>query len=252
MKAASTVVKAFVHRQLLREMLRPLAAFGTVITLGVAGFSSVEGVGIVDALFWLLDPSSIVLHFQNHDGPATMIKAYAIVVVTALLVSSLWIGETMLSAAFGGQITSELQQMEMERDIDAVNSHTIVCGYGTFGKTVGEQLAEDFDVVVIEAQEDRYQRAVEDGLLTVRGDAREEETLVAAGVERATTVIGAIDDTNANIQIAIAASQLAPTVRLIVRAGNAREETLARRAGADDVIIPEVLSGKRVSEELEQ
>lgn len=252
MREASTVVEAFINRQLLRRMLRPLVAFATVVTLGVMGFTSVEGVGVVDALFWLLDPSSIVLHFQTHEGPATMIKAYAIVVVSALLVSSLWIGETMLSAAFGGQITQELQQMQMERDIDAVEGHTIVCGYGTFGKTVGEQLAEDSAIVVIEAQEDRYRRAAEDGLLTVSGDAREEETLVAAGVECATTVIGAIDDTNANIQIAIAASQLAPTVRLIVRAGNAREETLARRAGADDVIIPEVVSGKRVSEDLQE
>lgn len=252
MREASTIVDAFVNRQLLRRMLRPLAAFATVVTLGVTGFTSVEGVGVVDALFWLLDPSSIVLHFQTHDGPATMIKAYAIVVVTALLVSSLWIGETMLSGAFGGQISRELHQMQMKRDIDAVEAHVIVCGYRTFGKTVGEQLAEDTDIVVIEAQEDRNRRAAEDGLLTVRGDAREEETLVAAGVERATTVIGAIDDTNANIQIAIAASQLAPTVRLIVRAGTAREETLARRAGADDVIIPEVVSGKRVSEDLQE
>lgn len=251
MRQLDTLVNAVFRRPLLRQMVRPLVAFGIVVAVGVGGFSSVDGVGVVEALFWLLDPTSIEIHFQNHDGPATLIKAFAIVVISGTIVASLWIGETMLSAAFGGQITQELRHMQLERDIEAVENHVIICGYGTFGKTVGSQLTSaGREVVVIETQEAQYEQAVDDGLLAVRGDAREEETLVNAGVKRAETVVGAIDDTNANIQISIAASQLAPTVSLIVRAGDTREQTLAKRAGADEVVIPEVLSGKHVCETL--
>jgi len=247
MNGPGRLVEALTRRTLLRRMLRPVIAFASVVVAGVAGFSTLGGVGVVDALFWLVDPTSIELHFQDHDGPARLVKAYAIVVLSGLVVAGLWIGETLLSAAFGGRIQEELRAMQLEGSIDALEDHVVVCGYGTFGRTVATRLyEEDRDVVVIEHQDAQYERAVEDGMLAVNGDARREETLVGAGVKRADTVIGAIDDSNANIQISIAASQLAPTVTLVVRAGDEREETLARRAGADEVVIPEVVSGEQV------
>jgi hypothetical protein len=232
-------------------MVRPVVGFATVVVAGVVGFRFLAGVGVVDALFWLLDPTSIELHFESHDGPARLVKGYAIVVLSGLVVAGLWIGETLLSATFGGQIHEELRHMQIEHAIEELDDHVVVCGYGTFGKTVAAGLEErDRDVVVVEQQGEQYERAVEDGLLAVSGDARQDETLTDAGVERARTVIGAIDDTNANVQIGIAASQLAPTVELVVRAGDQMDEALARRAGADEVIVPEVVSGKQVTETL--
>jgi voltage-gated potassium channel len=120
-----------------------------------------------------------------------------------------------------------------------------------FGRTVADSLEDRRDVVVVETDEAQYERALDrEGVLAVNADARREETLTAAGVRRADTVVAAIDDSNANIQIAIAASQLAPGVRLVVRVGDEMYESLARRAGADEVIIPEVVSGRQVTESL--
>jgi len=244
-------LRAVVQRPLLRHLLRPVAAFGVVVAFGVLGFSSLGGVGVVDALFWLLDPTSIELHFRAHEGPETLVKGYAVVVLSGLVVSGLWIGETVFSAAFGGQIRTELKEMGIERTVAELQGHVIICGYGTFGKTVARSLREaDRDVVVIERADAEFERALDDDLLALQGDARREETLDAAGVERAGTVVGAIDDSNANIQIAMTASQIAPTVRLVVRVGDEMYEALARRAGADEVIIPEVASAEQVTTEL--
>ncbi|MCD2201215.1 MULTISPECIES: potassium channel family protein [unclassified Halobacterium] len=246
-----TPLRAVVRRQLLRQLLRPVAAFATVVAIGVAGFSSLGGIGVVDALFWLLDPTSIELHFEAHDGPETLVKAYAVVVLSGLVVAGLWIGETVLSAAFGGQIQTELKHMQIEQAVADLRGHVIICGYGTFGKTIARALQEtDRDVVVIESQDAEFQRALDDDLLAIQGDARREETLTDAGVERAGVVVGAIDDSNANIQIAMNASQIAPTVRLVVRVGDETYEQLARRAGADRVIIPEVASAEQVTSTL--
>lgn len=247
MNRRSIGIRTIVHRPLLRQLLRPVAVFVLVVISGIAGFSILSGIHVVEALFWLLDPTSIELHFQSHEGPATLVKAYAIVVLTGLVVASLWIGETLLSAAFGGQIQAELRQMQIEQTISELEEHVIICGYGTFGKTIASRLREtDRTVVVIEQQKTQYERALDDGLLVISGDARNEETLTDAGVKQSLTVIGAIDDANTNIQIAITASQLAPTTNLIVRAGDRRDEVLARRIGADQVIIPEVVSGEQV------
>ncbi|MFB6280679.1 MAG: NAD-binding protein, partial [Haloferacaceae archaeon] len=63
-------------------------------------------------------------------------------------------------------------------------------------------------------------------------------------------VVAAIDDSNANIQIGVATSQIAPDANLVVRVGDEMYASTARRVGADSVVIPEVVSGTRVVEEL--
>jgi voltage-gated potassium channel len=140
--------------------------------------------------------------------------------------------------------------MQNDRTIDQLDDHVVICGYGMFGRTVADSLADGRDVVVVESEEGQYDRALDRGVLAVNADARREETLTEAGVRRAETVVAAIDDSNVNIQIAIAASQLAPEVTLVVRVGDEMYESLARRAGADEVVIPEVVSGKQVIESL--
>lgn len=238
-------------RPLIRHLARPILTFLAVVVAGVVGFVVLGDVGVVDAAFWLLDPTSIELHFATHEGPATLTKAYALVVLVALVLAGVWIGETFLTAAFGGQLARELTIMNIERTIRDVEDHVIVCGYGTFGKTVVDALeAQDRDVVVVEIGDQQYERAIEDGVLAVRGDARDEGTLRDAGLDRARSVVGAVDDANVNIQTVLAAGQLAPSVRLVVRVGDETDATLARRAGADEVVIPEVLSGEQVGTDL--
>lgn len=251
MNPVHSVLRAFARRTLLRRLLRPLLAFATVVLAGVVGFRLLSGVGTIEALFWLLDPTSIELHFQQHEGPEVLVKGYAIVILTGLVVAGLWTGETVFSAAFGGRISDEVNRMQMERTIEELENHVVVCGYGTFGKTIANRLAiADRPVVVVEADDVQYERALADDHLVVQGDARREDALIAAGIDRASTVIGAIDDTDTNIKVAVTASQLAPMVRVVVRAGDEMDEAVARRVGADKVIVPEVVSGERVFEYL--
>lgn len=240
------------HRPILRQMIRPVVAFVSIVGVAVVGFTILADVGIVDGLFWLIDPGGIDGHFRNHAGPETTVKAYALVVYAGLIVVGLWMVETIFSTAFGGQIRQEFRHMQIERRIDELDGHVIVCGYGTFGKTIARRLQnEGRPVVVIERNGEQLERAIDDGLLAVGGDARYERTLEEAGVRRAATVVGAIDDATANIQIAVTATKIAESLELIVRAGNRMDRTLARTVGADQVIIPEVVCGERVCETLE-
>lgn len=251
MTVPGRLLEAVARRPLLRRLVRPVVAFAAVVTAGVVGFVALAGIGPVDAAFWLLDPTSIELYFEHHDGPDRLVKAYAIAILSGLVVTGLWTGETLFSAAFGGQLTDELTAMNVHRRIDERESHAIVCGYGTFGRTVAEGLAADGrEPVVVEHQTDLYEQAVDDGFLAIEGDARTDETLEAAGVERAATVVGAVDDANTNVQIAVTATERAPDVRLVVRAGGEMDEALARRVGADEVIVPEVVSGQQLSRTL--
>jgi voltage-gated potassium channel len=226
--------------------MAPIAAFGATVLVGVVGFVVLTGIGLIDALFWILDPTSIELYFESHDGPERLTKGFALVVFGSLVLSGLWVGESVLDTVFGNQFQEELRQVRTQQSIDDLSSHVVICGYGMFGRTVAQQLrADGRDIVVVESDDSVFDQ-VADETLAIQGDARREEVLERAGVARADAVVGAIDDSNVNIQIAIVTSQLSPDARLVVRVGDEMYESLARRAGADTVVIPEVVSGDDV------
>lgn len=235
-------------RPILRRALRPISALTAVTAISVVGYVALAGIGLVDALFWLVDPTSVELHFKTHEGPERLTKGFTILTRIGLVLSGLWLGETVLSAAFGGQITEELKSMQTERTIEDLSGHVIICGYGIFGRTVAAELREaGHDVVAIEFDQAEYDR-IPDDQLAVQGDATREDVLERVGVTDARSIVAAIDDSNVNIQTAITASQLSPELEVIVRVGDEQYESLARRAGADEVVIPEVLTGETVSE----
>ncbi|MDQ2049910.1 NAD-binding protein [Natronolimnohabitans sp. A-GB9] len=243
---------SFEDHPIRRRILAPIGSFLTVAVAGIVGFAVLGDVGLVQATFWLVDLTSIELHFEHHDGPERAVKAYAVLVTAGLVVSGLWIGETVLTAAFGGQIRSEVTRITMQRRISETDDHVIVCGYGMFGRTVANRLTEQGrDVVVIEIEDGTAQRVREDGHLLVEGDARQEHVLREAGIDRASKVVAAIDDSNVNIQIAIVGGTATNAPELLVRVGDEMYESVAREAGADEVVIPEIVSGQRVTQLLE-
>ncbi|MFB6085046.1 MAG: TrkA family potassium uptake protein [Halorientalis sp.] len=226
--------------------LVPIGLFVATVVVGIAGFVVLADVSPVDAAFWLLDPTSIELHFQHHSGPEQATKGFALVVFSGLIASGLWIGESVLDTVFGGRFREELRRVQTEQTIERLSGHVVICGYGMFGRTVAQRLEQRGEDVVVVESESAVVDAASDDLLVIEGDARREDVLERAGVSRARAVVAAIDDSNVTIQIAIVTSQLAPDAALVVRVGDETYESVARRAGADTVVIPEVVSGTDV------
>lgn len=227
---------------IVRRVLKPLVAFGAVVLAGLVGFMQLGHVGLVEAAFWLVDPTSIELH-----GAGRTVKGFAVLVIVGMVSTGLWVGETVVAAVFGGELGTQIERMQQTHEIEALDDHTIICGYGMFGRTVAAELGRTGrDVVVIESDDQQYERAIDDGWLCVQGDARREQTLVDAGVDRCRAVVCAVDDSNVSIQVAIMTTQIAPHALVTVRIGEEMYEPLAQRAGADRVVIPEVVSGKEI------
>lgn len=238
---------------LMRRAAYPVLAFVGVVVSGVVGFLALADIGFVDAIFWVLDPTSIELHFEEHGTETAEKAAKSLSVLSRglLVLTGAWIAESVLSAAFGGLIGRELKTVQIKKEIEKLDDHVIVCGYGMFGRTVANGLKKrGTSVVVIEYNDDEYERTLDDDHLVIKGDARQERVLKEAGVEKARSVIGAVDDSNVNIQTAVVVSQISPECRMVVRVGDEMYESLARRAGADEVVIPEVLTGESITDQV--
>lgn len=133
----------------------------------------------------------------------------------------------------------------MERDIGRMSDHVIVCGWGRVGREVARFLASaGRPVVVVDRDADRLRDLP---YATVRGDVTDDETLVDAGIDRASTLVAALDTDADNLFVTVASRSLRPSLQIIARARSETSEPKLRRAGADRVVNPQQLGGDRMA-----
>lgn len=141
---------------------------------------------------------------------------------------------------------------EAKRMADAVNKlsgHYILCGFGRVGLTVARELVHaGRKVVVIDILPESLARARREGFLEVEGDATEDATLKAAGIERATGLITTIDSDAHNVYVILSARALNPKLFVVARANSTDSEGRLMQAGADRVVSPYTMAGHRLAE----
>ena len=213
-----------------------------VQTLGLMGL---EGYGFVDAFYMAVITISTVgfgevepLTSAGRLFVAVMIIINIGVVAYALAAFSYYIIE--------GKIFEQMERNYRHARIEAMKGHTIVCGFGRYGREVVRHLHEQGQqFVVIEADEEKMDSPEfwDLNLVYVEGDATEDETLLAAGVERASSLITGLRDDSDNLYIVMSAKDLNPGITVVSSAHTARSRTKLRKAGASHVILPEQIGG---------
>ena len=115
----------------------------------------------------------------------------------------------------------------------------VVVGYGPTGRTVARLLNENgIQPTVIELNIDTVRALRQEGMSAVYGDARDPNTLVAAGIRHASTLIISGADTGAPEMIR-AARELNPNQHIFVRGAYLRDVPTLRSAGAEHVFSGE-------------
>jgi len=127
----------------------------------------------------------------------------------------------------------------IQRDL---NNHIVVAGYGTKNRRAVEELidlGEDpQNIVVIDVNDDRLDRASALGCTVLKGDATRDETLRSVHVERSQLVIISAGRDDTSILICLTVRDLAPDVRISIAVNEEDNEAPARRAGANVVVNP--------------
>ena len=133
--------------------------------------------------------------------------------------------------------------------VKELSGHYILCGYGRVGQTVARELVHaGRKAVVIDILPESLARARREGFLEVEGDATEEATLRAAGIERASGLITTIDSDAHNVYVILSARALNPQLFVVARANAADSEGRLMQAGADRVVSPYTMAGHRLAE----
>ena len=200
------------------------ALYMTVITLTTVGFREVQP---------LSEASRIWTMFLAITGVGLIFGSVGIV------------AEYLVVEATSGR-------REAKRMADAVkklSGHYILCGFGRVGLTVARELVHaGRKVVVIDILPESLARARREGFLEVEGDATEEATLKAAGIELATGLITTIDSDAHNVYVILSARALNPKLFVVARANSADSESRLMQAGANRVVSPYTMAGHRLAE----
>lgn len=147
-----------------------------------------------------------------------------------------------------GQLQEVFLKRRMEKSIDKLSNHYIVCGIGDTGVHALDELIHlNADFVAIE----RDQVQIENLLKTrhfhyVQGDATEDEVLIRAGIDRAQGLIASLSTDQDNLFVVLSAKQLNRRLRITSKAVEESSRAKLTKAGADDVVLADQIGGLRL------
>jgi len=148
-----------------------------------------------------------------------------------------------------GEFQRFFGRRRMEKRIEELSDHYLVCGFGRIGEVVCRELrAKPAPFVGIEQQAERVQLAEAAQYLVLQRDATDEQTLLAAGVQRAQGLFAALHSDAANVFLTLTAKELNPALVVVARAETEHSARTLWRAGADQVISPYAIGGHRMAQ----
>jgi len=223
------------------------AALAFVVGLGTVGFHYIEGWPWFDGFYMVITTLTTIgyeeVHPLSHAGRVFNI----VIILSGVSLLFLLIG-SLTQALLEFELQSFFGRRRMERDIDRLTGHYIICGAGRVGRSAARELARrPAQFVIIENNEAKAQKFAGENWLVMVGDATQEQTLRDAQIERAAGLVAATTTDATNLYIVLTARSLNPKLRIIARASEDMAEKHLRSAGADAVVCPYVFAGQRIA-----
>ncbi len=203
--------------------------YQTVITVSTVGFQEVHPLSDTGRIF----TACLII-----SGFGTF--AYAISAITGYLV--------------GGEYKAYLKQHQLNKELEKLDNHVIVCGYGRVGRqTVADLNAYGRSFVILEKNGSLIQHFKEESEkwskhLFFNGDATSDEVLLRSNITRASALITTLPRDSDNLFVVLSAREINPRLTIISRASEQSSVKKLRMAGANNVIMPDCVGGSHMAQ----
>ena len=239
-------MKLSLNREIARRLAIPIAALTVLTLVGMTGYHLLERMSALDALYMSVITISTVGFAEVQELSAGgRIFTIGLIVTGGLVVAfSLGsIGEYL----FSGEWQKHIKQRRRQKMLDQLNNHFIVCGFGRAGRNVARELHDEgLEIVVIEPKAGKAEAGEAAGYTVVTGDAAQESNLREAGIERARGLVTCASSDAENVFIVLTARSMRKDLKIVARADMEESEPKLLSAGADRVILPYRITGRRV------
>ena len=232
----------------LRHLKLWVGIVAAAIAIGAAGYMVLEGWSFGDAIYMTISTLGTVGFGEVRplDGIGRAWTILLMIVGVGIIFGTIGI----VAEVVVGEVASGRREEEHEREaVAALRGHYILCGYGRVGATVARELRHGGEqVVVIDILPDSFADARRDGFLVIEGDATLDATLRVAGIDRAKGLITTIDSDANNVYVTLSARALNEKLFVVGRANAEGSDAKLLQAGADRVVSPYTMAGRRIAE----
>lgn len=238
------------HSGARREVALGLTALALLAAVGTAGYVLIEGWRAMDA-FYMTFITLATIGFGEVRPLSDVGRLFTVALATVGIGTFAYIATRTVQLLV---TNAGFRQRAMQRRIDRMSGHYVVCGYGRLGKRMARDLTQaGRDVVVVDRRDDRAEELEAVGLLYIRDNAEEAETLVAAGLKRAAGLVLVLPNDAANVFVALTAREIRPDgppggLFVVARTNDASATPKLLRAGADKVISPIEIGADRMAQ----
>ncbi len=220
--------------------------FLTVLVGGTLGYYWIEGWPLSECFYMTVITISTVgfneVHALSHDGHLfTVLLIFFGVTVAALSLTALF--EYFVLRG----LTNLFGRAKMDKRIERLKGHTVICGYGRTGYYIAHDLQKmRRSLVVIENDPERIKILTQEGLLFIPEDASNEDVLEKAGVGRAGALVATLATDADNLFLTLSARSLNSGMTLISRVRSSENSSKFVKAGASQVVSPFSAGANRI------
>lgn len=232
---------------LLRHLrIAVIVLFGVVLT-GTVGYAVIEGWSVLDSLYMTITSITTVGFGEVHPlSPAGRI--FTIFIIAGGVSASAYALGSIVEFMVEGYFSDILGGRMMKRKISALKDHYIICGFGRVGEQIARELKRvGAPFVVLDSNPDVKKFLDAEEVLYIQGNASDDTVLWEAGIDRAKGLVSVVDGDEDNVYVTLSARGLNPNLFIIARANLEGSESKLKRAGADRVVSPYSLGGRRIA-----
>jgi voltage-gated potassium channel len=230
-----------------RRLLPIVLVLLAVLVVGVAGFMSIEGWGFLESLYMVVI-TLLTIGFQEVHPLSAQGRIFTMLIAVVGAGTAVFAAGKAAEIIIEGEVHGYRMRRRMEQHIQDLKDHYIIAGFGR----VGHQVAEDFHdaglpYVVIDTKPETVNELQPKGVPHIVGDPTLDEVLEEAGILRAKGLVACSDSDVSNVYVTLSARALNTGLYIVARASQRETEKKLKMAGADRVVSPYFISGRRMA-----
>lgn len=218
-----------------------------VVVIGVTGYMTISNGSFVDSLYMTIITMSTVGFSEIHEL-SVVGKLFTIFLIIISIVVYGYTFASITQYFTNSDMFKLLKEKKVEKQIQKLKNHTIVCGYGRNGKQAVDKLRQfNQPCVVVEKRKSEIEDLERDGILYIEGDATNDDDLIKLNLKNAKSLITALPSDADNLFVVLSARQFNEDFTIISRASNQSSYGKLKFAGATNVIMPDKLGGAHMA-----
>ncbi len=232
-----------------KKVVYLFTGFCLIMLGGTLGYMFLEDYSFTDALYLTIITVATV-GYGDMVPHHPLGKLLTVVLVLVGVSFVMYMFTKIVEAMVEGGLREILGKRQMKKQLGKLHNHYIVCGHGRIGSVICQTLHDDgTPFVVIEKHEDEIQKIFTKGYTAIQGEASQDKILLEAGIKRAIGLIAVVSSDADNVFITLTAKGLNADIKVLARSsGTTGTETKLKRAGADKVLSPYFIGGRRMAQ----